>query len=886
VAALYTQVSRLRRILPDPVTIISGRGGYRLDAPSGSIDIDVAISWRAMTNRASTSGRVAAIESILALFTGEPYADLDSVDAWSHREQLASIRLTVVEAYAQELLASGRPDEAVTALRSVVAARPDRESAVALLMETLYRSGRQLEALDACAAARDFLREEFGVDLSPQVAALELSILRHDLPADAMPETSAAQHTSVALRTTSVVGRDHDIDAMVALLERARLLTVLGTAGVGKTTVANQVAARMERDGTRVTIVELADAETDADLPAVVAGKVGVSMSENDTFLDALCAALDGPASLLVLDSCEHHAIATARLIGDLLGRVPRLRIVATSREALRAEGEHRWMLHGLRPAEARALFIDRAIAADPEFDTTADDPRLARICTHLDGVPLALELAASTLSFLDVDALLAGLSDRFTLLSSNHLAAPDRHRNLGAALDWSYSRLSESQQEAFDALGVFAGSFTSTDAQQVVGVDALTFFGPLIDRSMLVRHRQFTPARYELLDTMREYARRHRGEQLANDRARHAAWVLSKSSDVEAHCSGPMELMWFRSTRADMSNIRQAYHWFADADRPTEQLELVASLIMWAWQCDQHEVMGWATDLAGTLPPGDRRCRALHIAINTIALSRTRHHPDPATLMRHALEAAGDATGDAAALACYAAAEVGLFAGEFHAAEEAASRGHALAMHHGDSPSVISIGFFCAVDAAFACIYGDRHDEARRWIDAATDLAARLDSTGAHAWVELLHAELLERSDPTRALPHVERCLALVDQHEHSFLARVAHHVRASLTTTPDDRAGLRSLFLLGSEHGAATLSWTQATAGLRHLANSLDRRADPLPAAAIRGALSTLTMDVAEPSEDDPAAIRNAFDGGVAMSFDEVVQFAIDILRADLGG
>jgi predicted ATPase/DNA-binding SARP family transcriptional activator len=774
VAALHTLVSRLRTSLDQRVIIASSNGEYCLTAPLGALDVDLVIAWRSATESLDSTQRVATLDELLALFRGEPFVDLDDVDVLSVKEQLGEIRLAMLESRAEALSQLGRLEEAIISLRAVVAERPDRESAVLSMMAVLYALGRQVEALAAASTLRAYLLDEFGVDPSPRVAELELAVLRHDVERfEPLSPRTTERLNRAPHRTTSFVGRQPDIDEITALIGRSRLLTVLGPGGMGKTSIVMEVATGALAQNHIVHVVELADIEVGDDLTSAIAGRVGAVQLDSDTLERALIAFLDVPDTVLVLDNCEHVIESVAALAGRLLASAVNLRILATSREPLRISGEHRWVLGPLTPHDAAALFLDRARAIDPRFAAGANDRRVAELCERLDGLPLALELAAASLSGRGLDVALQQLSDRFALLATNHRMAPARHRSLAATLDWSYSRLEPDEQQAFDRLGVFTGSFTADEARELVGEQAAARLPQLVERSLVMLLDTGGTSRYEMLDTMRAYAQLRRGAALNDDRARHSIWILNAATSATANLMGPDEIRWFRWFRDSMSGFRQAHQWFVSHDDHDNRIRLVRALITWAWQHRQSEVMSWAAALSDQVHTDDPDLASTAAALSTIALSRTPHANLSAA--QACVDTAATASAPVAALAHYAAAEIGLFVGRYDLAEQQARQSFDLATLEIGTGDHAALTFFAAIDMGFALSYLGHTVEAETWIAEAERWAYRLDSPGAHAWVSQLRAEAYSLSEPLRARVHAQRCLALVDPDEHGFLNEVA---------------------------------------------------------------------------------------------------------------
>jgi predicted ATPase len=525
-----------------------------------------------------------------------------------------------------------------------------------------------------------------------------------------------------------------------------------------------------------------------------------------------------------------------------VLGGTTRLTVLATSREPLRVSGEHRWMLQPLSPADAATLFLDRAMAVDPTFDIDVTDPRVVELCRRLDGLPLALELAAPALSGRGLDATLEQLSDRFDVLTRNHRAAPERHRSLAAMLDWTYSRLDPAEQQAFDRLGVFAGTFSLDDAREVAGGQAARMLPQLVERSLVVLRHTTPSPHYEMLDTMRAYAHLQRGAALDGDRALHAQWMLAAASAASAELMGPDELKRFRWFRENITGFRQAHQWFIDHGDHDNRIRLVRALITWAWQHRQAEVMAWASALATDATSTDPDLEATRVALSAIAISRTPHAD--IRVAERCVEAATHASAPVAALAHYAAAEIGLFVGRHDLAEPHARRAFELASASVDQADHAALAFFAAIDTAFALAYLGRGEEADRWTADAEGWAHRLDCPGAHAWVGLVRAERYALEEPLRARVHAQRCLALSDADEHGFITDVAQRVLAFIGSVMGEQPSL-DMLCRHLEYSGTHASWLDLTTSLCVAAEVLPTQQKFREAVVVVAAVAASSID-----------------------------------------
>ncbi|MEV0902322.1 BTAD domain-containing putative transcriptional regulator [Actinoplanes sp. NPDC049802] len=517
--ALQSQVSRLRQVLP----VEHGPAGYRLAVPPSEVDAHRFTALAADGHRALRAGDPARAVSVLreavGLWRGDALADVRAAPfAAAHVTRLTELHLTAVEDLHEAILAGAPPTPgAITELRGLIAAHPLRERLRVLLIRSLTAAHRTAEALSAYDDARRTLAGELGADPGPELAAVHAALLRQPRPAPAPPvrpvhpETGDGQRArplphpetgdgprprptagtplrhGVPSQLTSFVGRDGELARVAAALRTGRLVTLHGPGGVGKTRLAAEVAARHDGD---VYFAELA-----ATGPGDVAGALLTALGVRDPArrdpgrlpgaAERLAAALAGRRLLLVLDNCEHVVDEAATLAGHLLPRAPGLRILATSREPLGITGEMLHPVGGLPvpPADttdltgfaAVRLFADRAADVSPGFTVTpANAAAIRGICRTLDGLPLAVELAAARLHALPVAEVAARLDDRFRLLSRAGRGAAARHRTLQAVVDWSWDLLTEPERLLARRFAVFAGSATLEAVERVCAPDAI----------------------------------------------------------------------------------------------------------------------------------------------------------------------------------------------------------------------------------------------------------------------------------------------------------------------------------------------------------------------------------------------------------------------------
>ncbi|MEV7567884.1 AfsR/SARP family transcriptional regulator [Streptomyces tanashiensis] len=566
--ALQAQVSRLRRVLPPGVTVEFSPGGYRLAVADPVADVDV-LRFEALAREgaragaAGDAGRAAGLlREALGLWRGPALADVrDAPFAAGQAARLDAVRLDAVEEWAAaELASGGDPAALVAELERPVREQPLRERLRGLQMRALGAAGRQAEALAVYEEVRAALAEELGADPSPELAAVHLELLRGGSAAErAVPPLPAP--------LTDFVGRERERERLAALVAAARLVTLVGPGGAGKTRLALEVGAGLPGE---VRFVDL----------GAVAGAGGPSGEVAEAFAAALGvrgatrleAALAGRPVLLIVDNCEHVVVETAVLVRRLLAACPGLRVLTTSREALGITGESLLPLGALAPEAAVELFVRRAAAVRPGF---AGHARVAELCAGLDGLPLAVELAAARLRTLSVEELADGLGGRFDLLSRGDRTAPERHRTLRAVVEWSWSLLEPGERELAARLSVFRGGATAEAVARVCGADA-GLPASLVEKS-LVEVRD--DGRYRMLETIRAYA----AEQLPDGDpapAAHLAYYRELAEAADPELRGAAQLEWLARLDAEDANLRAALR----RGTPEDGLRLVAALSPYWW--------------------------------------------------------------------------------------------------------------------------------------------------------------------------------------------------------------------------------------------------------------------------------------------------------------
>ncbi|MEU5087553.1 BTAD domain-containing putative transcriptional regulator [Streptomyces sp. NPDC021356] len=615
--ALESQMSRLRSALGDAAPLERSGTGYRIVVPYDTVDAHrferLAGTGRTSLTSGDWAGAAGVLREALALWQGEAFADLpDSGSARAAAVRLEELRLTALEDRLEADLRLGRHRTAVPELRELTGRCPLRERAAALLIRALSALDGQAAALAAYETTRRHLADELGADPSPELVSVHAELLRQD-PTPALARPPA--------QLTALIGRDREVAEVGALLGRARLVTLTGPGGVGKTRLA--VAAATAEPG-EVCFVQLAPLGDESAVPGALLTALGLSVgglhlgADDPSPDDRIVTALAGRALLLVLDNCEHLLSVTATLAARLLAAGPRLRVLVTGREPLGVIGEHLYPVRPLAPEDAARLFAERAAAVRPgpaatagtdartaprtdshtdshtapapvpvpapdaDADTCADTVR--QVCAALDNLPLAVELAAArlrTLHLEDLADLAQRLDDRLGMAARGARTGDGRHRTLRSVVAWSWDLLPEPERRAARRFAVFHAGATPATARTVCGTDPDTLEA-LADKSLL----EHTGGRYRMLETVRAYA----AEQLASadqpgtvHRA-HTAHLLTLARTADPHLRGPAQLDWLARLGGEHDDLMAAVRRAVEAPEPETALALLAAAAHSLW--------------------------------------------------------------------------------------------------------------------------------------------------------------------------------------------------------------------------------------------------------------------------------------------------------------
>ncbi len=657
--ALQRLVSRLRKLLPDGV-IEGHTDGYRLAVAPDAVD---AVRFEHLVAGAGQfgsagqlgseggAGRVRLLREALELWRGAALQDVGLQDSGAFDAavvRLEALRLTAAEERFEAELGLGRGAELVSELADLVAAHPVRERLVGALMRALVAAGRDNEALQVFQRAREELADTLGADPSPELSALHVALLRGELG-----RRSENRRTNLRAELTTFVGKEADVAAVRGLVAGHRLTTLIGPGGAGKTRLATEIARTLLGelpDG--AWLVELAAIGADGDVAQATFTGLGL----RDTLLgetphadltERLVAAVREREALLILDNCEHVIESAAVFAHRVLGECRRLRILATSREPLGITGEALWVVEPLDlpdryagPEEMEAsaavrLLRDRAGAVRPDLAVAVEgaDPAhaggaghapvdaatlatMVRVCRALDGMPLAIELAAARLRTMSVEQLASRLDDRFRLLTGGSRTALPRHRTLRAVVDWSWDLLSDAERRALRRLSVFSGGASLEAAERVCagdGVepeDVLELLTSLAEKSLLrveLPGGEGGAARYRLIGTIREYAGRRLVEAGESERARlaHLAHVTELVETADPHLRRAEQLAWLAVLDAEHDDIGAALRGALAAGEAQAAMRLAAGA-GWYWWLGGHRTEGMELIVAATGLPGE----------------------------------------------------------------------------------------------------------------------------------------------------------------------------------------------------------------------------------------------------------------------------------------
>ncbi len=852
--ALAGYLSRLRSIFAraDDVQVVRGPAGYMLTADALSVDLHL---FRHLVSEARATAdplqAAAVYDRALDLWRGEPFAALDT--PWLHevRTAVEAERFSALLDRNDAALRAGRHGELLGKLAAELQAHPLDERLAGQLMMAQYRSGRRADALDTYRRMRDRLVEELGVDPSPSLREVHKQILDGEPGADppAVPVMTRSQ-AGLPRRPTSFVGREEDVRRIRDVLHQGPLVTLTGVGGVGKTRLALEAAGRdQDRFGDGAWLCELAPLDDAAAVGHAVAAALTLQQRQGLGIEATVIEYLRARELLLIVDNCEHVLDAAARLIDEIVRHCPRVSVLATSREALGIEGERIVSVPPLPVEDATALFADRARAGRPDFDVDREPAgAVAEICRRLDGLPLAIELAAArmrAMSSLDV----ARRLDRLRLLSGGARHSHPRQQSLTATIDWSYRLLAEPEQALFMRLSVFAGGFDLDAAHGVCGDDnaseddTLELLTGLVDKSMVNVRGGGERSRFGILETLRVYGRERLrendiGEQYA---ARHAVYFTELAERAAAGMHGPDEKAWVERMLPNYDNLRAAFERaMADSDVDLA-LRLVTSLPELVHLRIGYEAALWA-ERTVELAPHEH---PLFPAAVGFAARGAWNRADHARARSLAVLSEGRVPGRGTGRDAYAAdvlADVALYEGDAAAALIHYDGEVARARSDADPIRLVWTLFYIAI-----CHAALRNADAG--IPAAEESVRVADETAnptARSMARYALGLVLKKSSPDRALVLFDEAAELAALVHNFWWQGIALMEAAATRAVHGEPATAASDFIAVLDHWERVGDWSQQWLNLRYVTRFLARVGADDDALALHRAL----VDAVRPS------------------------------------
>lgn len=628
---LQLYISQLRKVLPAPARIHTRGSGYTLEAEDECLDAArferLLAAGRAASREGNPALAVSLFERGLGLWRGQAYGEFAYHQfARAEANRLEELRLVGLEEHLEAGLALGRHRELLPELRSLAASQPLRERLQAQAMLALYRSGRQSEALELYRAADARLRDELGLEPGLELRELQRRILQHDR-ALLLVACSQPAVASLPAPPNRLLGRERELRELNELLGRddVRLLVLSGAGGSGKTRLALEAArATAARFANGAVFVALAPLRDPGLVIAAIAHACGLKQSDGEKPLSTLSAALRSRELLLVLDNFEHVRAAAPSLV-ELLAAAPRLTVLVTSRAVLHLSGEHVYPVEPLAIDAASELFSARARESDPGFDPDRDSHQaIGQICSRLDGLPLAIELAAGCVRTLTPVELLARLEPRLPLLTGGPQDLPARQLTMRATIEWSFELLNPEQRRDLSCLAVFAGGFSLAAVEAVCGL-TLQRLSALLDHNLVRRSTTSASSRYAMLETIREYAAgqlRASGEadQIARN---HLQFMLelAEPANLTAEAEGPQD---FDAVLPEHENARGAIEWALASGEVELGLRLAVALESFWVTHNPFEGMELFGRLLGAGASGSPalRARALRAAAGSAQLA------------------------------------------------------------------------------------------------------------------------------------------------------------------------------------------------------------------------------------------------------------------------
>jgi predicted ATPase/DNA-binding SARP family transcriptional activator len=783
---LQVYVSQLRKLLPEGL-LETTPTGYRLAIDPATVDLvefeRLTQAGRSALTIGDAAGAAETLRRALDLWRGA-VTDLPPTEVL----RVDELRLTALEDRIDADLALGRHAQLVGELERLVAEQPLRERLRGQLMLALYRSGRQADALAVYQRARRTLVDELGIEPGESLRKLERAILEQD-PALSIHPASTARR--IPTPPTPLLGREHELEALADTVrsEPTRLLTLTGIGGIGKTRLALELVRRLapefQHGACVATLARLRD-------PSLVARAILEALELPETAKppdEQLAAGLRDSELLLLVDNFE-QVLPAAPSIARLLDAAPKLKLVVTSRAPLRIAAEREYAVPPLADEEAAELFISRAQAANANFDLSEQNASaVAELCARLEGLPLAIELAAARTKLLPPATLLARLTNRLAVLTGGRRDAPQHQQTLRMTFDWSYDLLEPDAQQLFARLGVFSGGWT-LDAAETICAATLEGLGTLVDES-LVRRRD---ERFSMLEIVREYALERLGEH--NDLQRkHLAYFVALAKEAETGLKGGDQAAWYARIEDELDNLRAALAFALETRDASSALRLVVGIRRF-WQIHGHLSEG-RDAIAAALAlspdePSELRSQALNMAG---ILAGEQGDFDAARLNINAALADARAVGATGAIssALVNLGNLAFFGGD----QETARELYKESIQHFQSLGDVRGEALANENVGLMALTADDIPEAVTWLTAAVELARDVgDDREIGAASRSLAAALLENESVDDAEVLLEDSLEIARRLGDAHGIAVSLETFAGVAATSGDAVRAATLF------------------------------------------------------------------------------------------
>jgi predicted ATPase/DNA-binding SARP family transcriptional activator len=834
-APFYALVSRLRSDLAEAgAVLVSDPAGYALDPARYALDATrFELILDGVRSADDSAEQLRQLDLARSLWRGEPWCELADDEVARARSQHLKARLRRAQRHRGELLLQlGRAEELLADIGGLRLDDPDDDHLVGLHCRALYLFGNQRDALGELRRYTARLAEETGLTSSPRLAELERRLLNHDIEEPpglprvrAGPRNPGGRVASSSARTSPFRGRERELAELEAQLTVSPLVTVVGAAGTGKSRLAVELVCGGNLGSLPTAFVELAEVQDGGSVPDVAAAALGVQIGERAGVLESVLEYLAAMPHLLLVDNCEHLLGEVRRLVSVVLACSPRSRILATSRAPLHLGTERVLRLAPLpvdggadgSDSPATQVFLDTAgrVGALPER-SLQNDARVTALCRSLDGLPLAIELAASRLTAFSLADLAERLDRRLDLLGDEH-SDHERHRTLRATLDWSYDLLDEGAKRLFRLLAVMPAGIALDTVEWFglhagIGSDILINLAQLVDSSMVVRVDTACGSRYLQLETMRTFGvdrLDHEGEREAAE-ALMAAWCLQLVARQHAELLSVVEPYWNQRIRHELPNIRAVRAYLCKHARLGDLVALATDLDEWARVRDVGEIWVWSEELLALTASADPRLRARVLAIAAQGAFRRHGFSEARRLAQQALDGEPDRWTEPRALTNLGAAY--LFAGDFDDAVRTFMRRVAV---DGD------VSDWSA--AAFTRAYAGDIDGARATAHDALSAARASGSPSAIASAEYALGEIEAVAGSGHHAVHLEAAIEFGTLAGTTHIAGVAQVTLTAISARQGAVETACNGYLDLIEHWLKSGTWIQMWTTLRNVADLL---------------------------------------------------------------